>query len=213
MQLASRFLTLGILKRQGVAVLDAGAFWPAVCVLKHMPKDGCRSKPNLGPRARSLSRLAVSPVSVGRRFKMPLRSECSHLFIDEAHHSEAPTWIAFRDRFAARRVLQFTATPFREDGKPLDGKLIYVYPLRKAQEDGYFRPIRFVKVVEFDPSRADEAIAAAAIEQLRADADRGHVLMARVETVKPRSGGISDLRTIRRIPSRTTPHRHICPRT
>ena len=80
--------------------------------------------------------------------------------------------------------MQFTATPFREDGKPLDGRLIYVYPLRKAQEDGYFRPIRFVKVVEFDPGRADQAIAAAAIAQLRTDADRGHVLMARVETVK-----------------------------
>ena len=76
---------------------------------------------------------------------------------------------------AVRReaVLQFTATPFREDGKPLDGQLIYVYPFRKAQAEGYFKPIRFVKVIEFDPNRADEAIAAAAIAQLREDYDKG----------------------------------------
>jgi superfamily II DNA/RNA helicase len=79
--------------------------------------------------------------------------------------------------------VQFTATPFREDGKPLDGELVYVYPLKKAQAEGYFKPIRFLKVVEFDPNRADEAIASKAIEQLRTDYDKGHILMARVETV------------------------------
>ena len=183
MQLASRFLTLGILKRQDTAVLDAAALWPAVCVLKHIPKTVAEVNELLG-RAHVIVTTSSIAGQCRQEVREAIASECSHLFIDEAHHSEAPTWIAFRAHFAARRVLQFTATPFREDGKPLDGKLIYVYPLRKAQEDGYFRPIRFVKVVEFDPGRADQAIAAAAIDQLRTDADRGHVLMARVETVK-----------------------------
>ena len=53
----------------------------------------------------------------------------------------------------------------------------------KAQAEGYFKPIRFLKVVEFDPNRADEAIAMKAIQQLRADYAKGHILMARVETV------------------------------
>jgi superfamily II DNA or RNA helicase len=86
--------------------------------------------------------------------------------------------------FKNRRVLQFTATPFREDGQPLDGKIIFTYPLRKAQEEEYFKPIRFRRVVEFDERRADEAIARAAIEQLQADADKGHILMARAENVE-----------------------------
>ena len=82
-----------------------------------------------------------------------------------------------------RRILQFTATPFREDGKPLDGDIVFNYPLKKAQEEGYFRPIRFKAVVEFNQAKSDEAIAMKALEQLRADVDRGHILMARVESV------------------------------
>ena len=42
---------------------------------------------------------------------------CTHLVIDEAHHAEAPTWKEFKRVFKAhkRPILQFTATPFRED--------------------------------------------------------------------------------------------------
>ena len=82
-----------------------------------------------------------------------------------------------------RRVVQFTATPFREDGKPLDGEIIFKYPLKKAQQEGYFKSIRFRPVVEFNRKRSDAAIARKAIEQLRADADKGHILMARVDSV------------------------------
>lgn len=66
---------------------------------------------------------------------------CTHLFIDEAHHAAAPTWHAFKSVFKAetRHVLQFTATPFRVDGAPLDGEIVYVYPMRQAQREGYFR--------------------------------------------------------------------------
>jgi superfamily II DNA or RNA helicase len=117
---------------------------------------------------------------------------CSELFVDEAHHSEARTWRAFREKFSGKRVLQFTATPFREDGKLLDGKIIYKYPLRRAQQEGYFKPIKFISVREFDPSKADEAIAAKAIEQLEADYDRGHILMARVDSV-PRAKKVLEL--------------------
>lgn len=46
------------------------------------------------------------------------------------------------------------------------------------------KPIHFRRVVEFDQRRADEAIARTAIEQLRADADKGHILMARTENVE-----------------------------
>jgi len=60
---------------------------------------------------------------------------CTHLFIDEAQHAEAPTWNTFRERFGGKLVLQFTATPFREDSQAVDGKLVYVYPLRKAQPE------------------------------------------------------------------------------
>jgi hypothetical protein len=79
-------------------------------------------------------------------------------------------------------VLRFTATP-SAGWSWLEGHLTYVYPLRKAQAENYFKPIRFVNVLEFDPNRSDEAIAAQAIAQLRADFDKGHILMARVDTI------------------------------
>ena len=106
---------------------------------------------------------------------------CTHLFIDEAHHAEAATWRAFRERFGSRLVLQFTATPFREDGQKVDdGKLVYVYPLRKAQQEGYFRPIRFHAVREFNAVNGDREIAVAALNELDADATGKHIVMARV---------------------------------
>ena len=79
-------------------------------------------------------------------------------------------------------ILQFTATPFREDGKPLDGKIIYVYPMRQAQSEGYFRPIRFSSVYAFNSARADRDIAEKVIEELHADTTGLHIAMARVST-------------------------------
>jgi superfamily II DNA or RNA helicase len=181
-QIAEKFLTLGVLKMQGASLLNESAAYPTVCVLRHIPKTVADAAALLEP-----SHVIVTTSSIAGQCPPEVQEimavKCTHLFIDEAHHAEAPTWSDFKARFSVRRVLQFTATPFREDGRPLDGKLIYVYPLRKAQAEGYFTPIKFVNVIEFDRRRADKAIAAAAVTQLRADSDKGHILMARVDTV------------------------------
>ena len=181
-QIAGKFLTLGVLKIQGARILGEGSLHPSVCVLRHIPTSAAETQ-ELFARAQVIVTTSSIAGSCEPDIQKAMAAQCSHLFIDEAHHAEAPTWSTFKDRFTEKRVLQFTATPFREDGKPLDGEIVYVYPLKKAQAEGYFKPIRFLKVVEFDPNRADEAIATKAIEQLRADYDKGHILMARVETV------------------------------
>jgi len=110
-----------------------------------------------------------------------IASLCSHLFVDEAHHVRAPTWERVRDSFTGKAVLQFTATPYRGDRKLVDGKVVYNYPLRKAQEEQYFRPIRFLPVEEYNEDLGDGRIAAAAVAQLDADLKAGHdhLLMAR----------------------------------
>ncbi len=41
-----------------------------------------------------------------------LADKCSDLILDEAHHVTASTWQRVRARFAKKRILQFTATPF-----------------------------------------------------------------------------------------------------
>ncbi len=181
-QLADKFLTLGILKAPDCAVLRPGARHPIVCTLQHFPRSAEEVDDIFG-----CSQVIVTTSSIAgqceRDVQDRMAEHCPYLFIDEAHHAEAPTWSAFKERFRERRILQFTATPFREDGKPLDGDIIFKYPLKKAQEEGYFKPIRFAPVVEFNSTRSDQAIATRAVEQLRADAAKGHILMARVESV------------------------------
>lgn len=181
-QIAEKFETLGVLKSPSCNVLSASARYPIVGTLLHRPRSPREVDEYFG---RCQVIVATSSV-VGRCdavVQARIAHHCTDLFIDEAHHAEAPTWRAFRERFAARRVLQFTATPFRDDGALLEGKIIFKYSLRRAQRDGYFKPIRFLPVVEFDRRRGDEAIVARAIEQLEGDYDRGHILMARVDSI------------------------------
>ena len=188
LQIAEKFLTLGILKEPGCSVLSVGARHPIVGVLRHIPKNTAEIDEVFG-----CCHVIVVTSSIAGQCDPTVQERmayhCPYLFIDEAHHAEAPTWRAFKERFQERRIVQFTATPFREDGKPLDGRIVYTYPLRKAQQEGYFKPIRFRRVVEFNRNRSDAEIAANAVEQLREDADKGHVLMARV-------GGVARAREV-----------------
>jgi superfamily II DNA or RNA helicase len=108
------------------------------------------------------------------------------LFVDEAHHVSAATWLSIRDRFEKKRILQFTATPFRRDTKRGDGKIIFNYKLGDAQAAGYYRPINLQTVEEYgDAQSRDRAIAEKAIAALRHDRDvlnLDHLLMARTRS-------------------------------
>ena len=181
-QLASKFFTLGILKEPSCAVINENAKYPIVCTLQHIPHTPEEVDDIFGQ-----SLIIVTTSSIAGRAAQAVQERmayhCPYLFIDEAHHAEAPTWRTFKRYFRGKKIIQFTATPFREDGKPLDGKIIFKYPLKKAQKEGYFKPIRFIPVTEYNYKRSDAAIAQKAIEQLRADVDKGHILMARVNDV------------------------------
>src|SRR5690606_7078268 len=99
---------------------------------------------------------------------------------------QAETWKKFSTYCGHARTLLFTATPFREDGKALPGKIIYNYPLQAAQDEQFFKPIRFLQVFEPDDTMADTAIAAAAVARLREDLSAGydHLLLARTDTIE-----------------------------
>jgi len=116
------------------------------------------------------------------------------LFIDEAHHVPSDTWSEFRAHFKNHQVLQFTATPFRLDGKLVDGRVIFNYPLAAAQRDGYFKPIKFVSVFQVDQEKADEEMAEEALAALRANlkSDLNHLLMARCALIQ-RGDGLLEL--------------------
>jgi superfamily II DNA or RNA helicase len=181
-QLGEKFLMLGVLQQGPSPIVSQTAQLPVVCSIEHIPTS-IEEVDELCDAAQVL--IATSSV-VGRcepEVRERFAAHIPFLFVDEAHHAEAPTWSEFRRAFSERHVVQFTATPFREDGRPLAGRIVYKYPLRKAQAEGYFRPIRFEQVVEFNPARADHAIARKAIEVLRRDWNLGHIVMARVDSV------------------------------
>lgn len=182
-QIGDKFVSMGLLKQLGALREDAPL--PIVGLLEHKPKTaeevdaifmGCNVV------VTTMAVAGQSTEAVQRR----MAELCSHLFIDEAHHISARTWEAFRGHFADRPVVQFTATPFRNDGKHVDGKVVFNYPLRKAQAEGYFKQICFAPVDELDRVEADQAIAAAAIAQLASDASAGfnHLVMARCSDIK-----------------------------
>lgn len=108
------------------------------------------------------------------------------VIFDEAHHLAAPDWGVVRERFIEKKILQFTATPFRNDGKKVEGKIIFNYGLALAQQAGYFKPIDFYPIQEFNEQRSDESIAEIAIDCLERDLEHGynHVLLARTSTRK-----------------------------
>ena len=109
-----------------------------------------------------------------------------------------PTCLVLTRRLAHERDVEperqrlLTATPFREDDRPLDGTIVLKYPLKLAQKEGYFRAIHFEPIIESDPKRSDEKIALKAVECLRRDFERGHVVMARIESV-PRAKQVFEL--------------------
>lgn len=113
-----------------------------------------------------------------------LSTLCSHLVIDEAHHVAARTWKRVRSSFDGKPSIQFTATPFREDGVSLGGSIIYNYSLKEAQQDKYFQEIEFHPIREYQPSLADEAIASKAITLLENDLAAGlnHLMLVRARS-------------------------------
>ena len=64
------------------------------------------------------------------------------ILVDEGHHNAAPSWQGVFDRFPRAKVLSLTATPFRGDDQPVEGEVIYSYPIAEAMRRGYIKHIQ-----------------------------------------------------------------------
>lgn len=69
------------------------------------------------------------------------------IIIDEAHHSEATTWRRTMEYFSESKVLKVTGTPFRSDGKVIQGKEIYKYSLARAMANGYVKSLEKIDYI------------------------------------------------------------------
>jgi superfamily II DNA or RNA helicase len=171
-QIAWKFMELGVLRACGC--LGGGAGLPAVALLRHRPKS-IEDVDEVFLRANVVITTMQIVSGCSPEIQERMAENVSALFVDEAHHIGARTWNAFKGQFTAnRRVVQFTATPYRNDRRRVDGKFIYVYPLKRAQQEGYFKRIEFVPVSGMDQDEADQLIVEKVAEVLRRDLERGH---------------------------------------
>ena len=174
---------LGILK--DIGVIDSKAKLPNVLCL-------CSCPPTESDLERLIdkSNIIVTTASLVGRFSDTymeiLSNKCDTFIVDEAHHIKANNWEKIKACFITKRILQFTATPFRNDGKRIDGEIIYNFPLSQAQEQGYFKKINFLPIAEFDDEKGDIKVAEAAVKKLQEDIKSGyeHILLVRTENVK-----------------------------
>jgi len=180
-QVAEKFITLGLLKQFGI--VGSTASYPAVGVMRQSFTDSADFKQFVAKSNVMIATMAILQ-TLGATELQYLATECSHVFIDEAHHVKATSWQYVKNHFDGRKILQFTATPFRNDGQRLEGNVIFNFPLSEAQRQGYYKTIEFKPVSVFKPELADQAIADVAIARLREDlaAGHNHILMARCAT-------------------------------
>jgi len=71
------------------------------------------------------------------------------ILVDEAHHNAAESWQRVFDRFHNAKIVSLTATPFRSDGREVEGQSIYRYPFAEAMRNGYIKQLR---VADAQPS-------------------------------------------------------------
>nr|WP_320025748.1 DEAD/DEAH box helicase family protein [uncultured Acetobacterium sp.] len=179
-QTVDKFITFGVL--QDFNIINASAIKPSVTALVTTPKDLSELKEIL-----KRSNVVITTMSLLQRFSDKYLAEisvlCETLIVDEAHHIAAGTWTKVKHKLRKLKCIQFTATPFRNDGKKIDGKIIYNFPLSMAQEQGYFKQIKFSPIWEFDEEKGDYSIASAAIKQLDSDLKAGykHIILVRAK--------------------------------
>lgn len=177
LQTAEKFATWGKLRELGVITNKVpNPVIATVCKIVTFPEELADS--NVVVSTPALIARATASV------KDELKNMFSHVFFDEAHHIEASEWKSLKAMFGNAKIVQFTATPYRNDKAPVEGKLVYNYSLRQALADKVFSKISLISVDQRHPKLKDKAIADAAMERLFEDRKNGwmrHRVMVRTE--------------------------------
>lgn len=130
-QLFGKFKTLGVLKEHRFGMIAEDALYPIVGLITTSFEDVEQLKSFISQCNVVVTTMQIIDEAPKEQQDVYV-SSFSNVFVDEAHHIVATSWRKFSDRFPRERLVQFTATPFRNDGQRLDGKIIFNYPLRQA---------------------------------------------------------------------------------
>lgn len=181
-QLFNHFLRFGCLQQIG-AIADETTF-PRIVMLKKTLK----THEQVDTFVSNINVIIATPhiiKAIDEELRSVLFRSMSHLFIDEAHHVAAKTWYDTKNAFQGKKIVQFTATPFRQDGKNLEGRIAYNFPLSEAQEQGYFKKIDLHQITEYSDQLSDYAIAEKSVDLLVRDlANYDHLIMVRTGSLK-----------------------------
>ncbi len=182
-QIADKFMKWGILRKLGVIPQNAPN--PKVLILnKTLPNSSSVEV------LKKADVVVSTPALLARTtddVKEKLLDVFSHVYFDEAHHVVAGEWDVLKGLFRESKIVQFTATPYRNDRRPIEGKVVYNYPLSQALKDDCFSKISLLTVDERHPKKKDRAIADVAMQRLVEDRENGfirHRMMVRAETAQ-----------------------------
>lgn len=119
-------------------VLDAGAQFPEVTII-------ASGRVNLDDiRHSNIAVANIQQISgEENRWFDQLGSDFYDLIlVDEAHHNIAESWQQVKRRFPNARIFNFSATPSRSNGRIMEGRIIYSFPVLRAIEAGYVKRLR-----------------------------------------------------------------------
>ena len=112
------------------------------------------------------------------------------ILFDEGHHNVAQSWNTLKNKFSTARIVNFSATPLRADGRPMAGRILYSYPVSRAIREGY---VKRLKAVVLNPRtlryvrREDGQEIEVALEEVRRlgeqDADFRRSIVTSTETL------------------------------
>lgn len=189
-QIKANFETLSVLKRVGV--LEESTLGPRVAEVRSRV-----TSPEGWEEMREYDVVVGTPSSISPALEDvpdPPEDLFDLILVDEAHHSPAVTWNKLLSSFAGAKRVLFTATPFRQDRREIEGRLVYSYPMKKAYADEIFGQIEYVPVIPAAGVSDDAAIAEEAERVFRADRERGfdHFLVVRTDS-KKRADELSEI--------------------
>ena len=115
-QLYEKFKNLGVLKDPRFGIVGEAALYPIVGVV-NTAFQSVEELTDFVEKCNVVITTMQIIDSAPQEQQGIYVSAFTNIFVDEAHHIVAASWRKFADRFPKDRLVQFTATPIRNDGQ------------------------------------------------------------------------------------------------
>ena len=134
-QISNKVASLGLLADPQFSIVKETVLKPIVGVMSHRPASSEEAIAFM-----EQCNVVVTTISIignlTKSIQMAIANQCSHLFVDEAHHTPANSWSDVKDSFKHSKILQFPQLHFEMMISPLVVKsyLIILCEKRKKKD-------------------------------------------------------------------------------